>query len=183
MLGKLLLVIMAVIFSCSSMVSADAYNRKENSLAANYLMRAQIKRLLAEYYQLTPEAKSATVFTYAAADLNDDGQEEILAVVKGPYTSGSGGSSALLMQKTNGMLQVKQDFTLVNTPVMMTDAEQYGYHNLVFPYYGGGQSFVWSQVTYNGKNYANINQGELLADSQSVDWHVLLAEDNPWYQF
>ena len=52
--------------------------------------------------------------------MDGDGTLDVLAIVSGPYTSGTGGDSALWGTFRNGTFEVKQTFTLMRTPLIVT---------------------------------------------------------------
>lgn len=51
----------------------------------------ELEQAIIDYYEIPEESWGTTKYYYNYVDLNGDGKEEILAVVMGPYTSGSGG--------------------------------------------------------------------------------------------
>ena len=64
---------------------------------------------------------------YNYVDLNGDGSNEIFAVAVGPYTSGSGGDSGMWLIPYAGMT-VSQAFTLIRTPIIVSDTTTNGAH-------------------------------------------------------
>ncbi len=56
----------------------------------------------------------------------------------GPYTSGSGGSSALIVYPVSDELHVNQDFTLINTPLIISDQMTKGAKEIIAFKSGGG---------------------------------------------
>lgn len=137
---------------------------------------SRISEVISSHYQFTDEESNATHYNYNYVDLNDDGQQEIFVVVSGPYTSGSGGSSALLLEEKQHKLQVRSAFTLVNTPVIITEDKKHDYKSLVFPYYGGGQPYSLSLIEYNGKNYPNVNDGIIVDKNKQFSGRMILAD-------
>lgn len=55
----------------------------------------ELAKAIVEEYEIPEEYWEQTKYYYNYVDLNDDGCDEIFAVVMGPYTSGSGGDSGL----------------------------------------------------------------------------------------
>ncbi|MBM6984507.1 MAG: hypothetical protein I3I94_00025 [Acidaminococcaceae bacterium] len=80
-----------------------------------------LERAIAEHYGIPEAGWGKTRYRYNYVDLNDDGVTEIFAVVDGPYTSGTGGSSAVWGRLWGGRFLLYQAFTLVRTPVLVTD--------------------------------------------------------------
>lgn len=169
---------------CSCILAGNTYAEKEpesrqvqmKSFLAEKFPDSRIGEIIRNHYRFTDEESSATRYNYNYIDLNDDGQQEIFVVVSGPYTSGSGGSSALLLEEKQDRLQVRSAFTLVNTPVIVTDMKKHGYKSLIFPYYGGGQPYSLSLAEYNGKNYPNVNDGIILDDAKQFTGSMILAD-------
>lgn len=87
-----------------------------------------LRRLLIAYYQIPEEAWAAARYAYTRIDLDGDGRKEILAVIRSPYTSGTGGDSALLLSEENGRLTIRQSFTLIRTPILAADTLPGGAH-------------------------------------------------------
>ena len=137
---------------------------------------SRISAVIREYYSLSDTEQGATRYAYNYIDLNDDGRQEIFVVVSGPYTSGSGGSSALLLEAGQDGLQVRRAFTLVHTPVIVTDEKQHGYKSLVVPYYGGGQPYSLSMLEYDGQDYPNVADGILMKEDELLSGCMLLAD-------
>ena len=64
----------------------------------------ELRDLIIEDMEVPEEYYETTNYFYNYIDLNDDGKDEIFVMVTGPYTSGSGGSSALLLSENGGKL-------------------------------------------------------------------------------
>ena len=55
----------------------------------------ELEKAIADYYDIRKEERTHTSYVYNKVGLNGDGTDEIFAVITGPYTSGTGGDSAL----------------------------------------------------------------------------------------
>lgn len=119
----------------------------------------ELRQLLVDYYDIPEQYLRYSYYFYNYADLNNDGSEEIFAMVAGPYTSGSGGSSAVLAEHGDDGLQIKKSFTLVRNPVIISKEKHNGYNDLIFYYSGGGAQSGYRAVVYQNGNYQNINDG------------------------
>ncbi len=101
-----------------------------------------LARAIVAQYGIPRAEWQHTRYRYNYVDLNDDGVQEIFAVVDGPYTSGTGGSSAVWGRLRNGRFILYQTFTLVRTPVLVTDRAAnglpHGGRALVMRRSGGG---------------------------------------------
>lgn len=104
----------------------------------------ELRKLIITYYEIPKDYHESTKYYYNRVDLDDDREEELFVIVMGPYTSGSGGSNALLVTNNGGELHVKQDFTIVNTPIIVSDKVTNGVHDLIVPFYGGGAQSQYS---------------------------------------
>ena len=80
----------------------------------------ELERAIADYYDIQKEERSSTYYVYNKVDLNGDGTDEIFAVITGPYTSGTGGDSAVWGRLYKGKFQIYQSFTLMRTPIIIT---------------------------------------------------------------
>ena len=79
-----------------------------------------LERAIADYYDIQKEERSSTYYVYNKVDRNGDGTDEIFAVITGPYTSGTGGDSAVWGRLYKGKSRIYQSFTLIRTPIIIT---------------------------------------------------------------
>jgi hypothetical protein len=121
--------------------------------------------------------RASTRYFYNYADLNGDGTEEIFVDVCGPYTSGTGGDSALILSQSGGKLQILQSLTLVNIPVIVSDTVTDGWHDLIFPYTGGGAVSSYVTSRSSGGRYASVGDAQPLASLQGVTGTSILYTD------
>lgn len=136
-----------------------------------------LEALIIDQYDIPDDALNETSYYYNYVDLNDDGHKEIFVVVKGPYTSGSGGSSALWVSEDMGQLYVNQQFTLVNTPVIISDNKTNGMHDLIVPYYGGGAKNQYKVLTGGEAAYSSINDSKSIKTLDGVTGKAIIAND------
>ncbi|AFS77538.1 hypothetical protein Curi_c04630 [Gottschalkia acidurici 9a] len=136
-----------------------------------------LRDLIIEYYQIPEEYYETTRYYYNYVDLNKDGVNEIFVVVMGPYTSGTGGSSALWVVENGGKLHVNQDFKLVHTPVVISDTVTNGARELIVPYYGGGVEDQYSIMTCSDGAYTRVSDGTKVKTLESVTGDAIIAND------
>ena len=136
----------------------------------------ELVAVIAETYGIPEEEWGGTRYYYDYVDLNDDGAEEIFAVAMGMYTSGSGGDSALLVQPYAGM-NVAQRFTLVRTPVLISDQTTDGAHDLIFLRSGGGSEPAFVRLTCTDGIYSNPADEEVLESLDGVTGTAILCND------
>lgn len=136
-----------------------------------------LEKLIIEYYEIPDDFLDTTSYYYNYVDLNDDGDLEIFVVVNGPYTSGSGGSSALWIVENGGQLHVNQDFTLINTPIIISDKITNGTHELVVPYFGGGAESQYKILTCSDGFFTTMNDAEGIKTIDDISGKAIIAND------
>ncbi|WP_349945119.1 hypothetical protein ABFV83_15600 [Lacrimispora sp. BS-2] len=136
----------------------------------------ELRDLIIEDMEVPEEYYETTNYFYNYIDLNDDGKDEIFVMVTGPYTSGSGGSSALLLSENGGKLHVVQEFTLINEPIIVSDKLENGYHELIVPYYYENKA-QYSVLKFNNGAYSNVPDGEIINSLEGVKGKAIIAND------
>lgn len=140
----------------------------------------ELEQAIIDYYQIPEESWEATKYYYNYVDLNGDGAEEILAVVMGPYTSGTGGSSMLWVLPYADMA-VNQAFTLINTPIIVTkeatNGQEYGTRGLIVQCSGGGAETEFVLLTCSNGFYKEVNDGEVLESLDNVEGTAIICND------
>ena len=94
---------------------------------------SELAAFLTDYYQVPDELLGETRYYYNYVDLNGDGKEEIAAAIIGEYTMKDGGDSVLLLEKNGNDFHVIGSFTGVRTPVIISDAAENGWREIIFP--------------------------------------------------
>lgn len=118
-----------------------------------------LKQTIIDYYEIPAEYYEQTKYYYNFVDLDGDGSEEIFAVIVGSYTGGTGGNAALWCQEQDGKMQIRQAFTMVNTPIIVTEETKY----LILQRSGGGAETETVQLICEDGIYTNV------ADAQAVE--------------
>lgn len=116
----------------------------------------ELEKAIVAYYELSEEERANTSYVYNRVDLNGDGTEEIFAVITGPYTSGTGGDSAVWGRLYKGKFQIYQSFTLIRTPVIITQEATNGLPNgakgiIVRRSGGGAPTELIQYVSHDGE--------------------------------
>jgi len=140
----------------------------------------QLQKTIINYYEIPEEYWEQTKYYYNYVDLNGDGTDEILAVVMGPYTSGTGGNSMLWLIPYANMA-VSQSFTLVNTPVIVTkdalNGQEFGAKGLIVLRSGrGSESEAVLLKNVDGK-YTQVSDAEPVEDLDSVEGTAIICND------
>ena len=146
-------------------------------LKAETTPNIELQQLIIDYYEIPEDFYETTSYDYNYVDLDGDGTDEIFAVVSGPYTSGSGGSSALWVIESAGKLHVNQNFTLVNTPVIISDTVTNGLKELIIPYYGGGAESSYSVLVGKDGLYPRVPDGKMIESLEGITGIAIIAND------
>ena len=101
-------------------------------------MYPELAQFLAEYYQIPEEDWERTRYYYNYIDLNEDGTDEIFAVVLTDITKGNpGGSPALILEQDDaGAFTVLESFEEIATPVMVSSNVTNGWRDIILDCYG-----------------------------------------------
>lgn len=137
----------------------------------------QLEQLIIREYEIPESYWNKTKYYYNAVDLNDDGKEELFVVVIGPYTSGTGGSSAMIVYPVDGELHVNQQFTLINTPVIISDTLTNGAKEIIVYRSGGGADSTYVKLTCKDGYYTRVNDGEVIESLQGTTGKAIIAND------
>jgi hypothetical protein len=115
----------------------------------------ELAAFLADYYEIPEEYAVETRYYYNYVDLNDDGVEELFAIVIGDYTEIDTGDPALILEEeADGSFAVLTAFEGIHTPVMISEECTQGWHDIIYQYYGKGFEtgyLIWQYV--NGEGY------------------------------
>ena len=115
---------------------------------------------------------------YNYFDLNDDGAREVLAVLIGPYTSGSGGNMAVLLTEKGGAWHLQQLMTLIHTPVLVSKEKTNGYCDLYVIRAGGGTEVEPVRLSYTREEgYTKVSNAPAVALPQKLEGTLLMAND------
>lgn len=121
----------------------------------------QLAQFLISYYEIPEEYQQETRYYYNYTDLNEDGTNEIFAVVIGEYTSGSGGDCAVILkQEEEHVFSVMESFQFFRTPVIISKKMTNGWHEIVLEVYGGGidPGFIICHFSENGGYQTEENE-------------------------
>lgn len=118
-----------------------------------------LRQTIIDYYEIPAEYYEQTRYYYNYVDLDGDGTEEIFVVIVGSYTGGTGGNSALWCQEQEGDMQIRQAFTMVNTPVIVEEDTK----DLLLQRSGGGAETEIVRLVCKDGVYTNV------ADAQAVE--------------
>jgi hypothetical protein len=137
-----------------------------------------LEQFIIDTYGIPEDFYGKTKYYYNLVDLNGDGREEIFAVVMGPYTSGTGGSSALIAFDFEGDIREITQLTLIHTPIIISEHDTKGMKDIIVTRSGGGAEPALVKLTSTGEgHYTSVNDGAVLDNLNDVQGYVILAND------
>lgn len=137
----------------------------------------ELKQLIIDYYQVPKKYRDNTRYYYNYIDIDQDGKDDIFVLVVGPYTSGTGGSSALWVYENDMKLHVKQEFTLVNPPIIISNKITNHCHELVIPYYGGSVMSSYSILQCKDDYYPRVSQGQIKDSLKGITGKAIICDN------
>jgi len=137
-----------------------------------------LEQLLIQYFEIPEDYQKDTRYYYNYIDLNQDNVDEIFVVAMGTYTSGSGGSSALIVTQKDDKLEVMQNFTLIQTPIFISDTATNGYRDIIVNYTGGGILHDNITILKNQNGiYPNVPDGTPLESVNNITGTLIICDD------
>jgi hypothetical protein len=92
----------------------------------------QLETLIRNTWGISANTQGNICYYYNETDLNDDGTDEILAVVDGMDACGTEGDSALIAERAaDGSLTLEQTIYMVREPIIVCDSVTNGWHDLI----------------------------------------------------
>ena len=151
-----------------------------NQVMAETEPNKALEKAIIEYYEIPDDQLSTTKYYYNYVDLNGDGTDEIMAVIVGPYTSGTGGDSAIWGREFEGEFQLYQAFTLVNTPIIVTkdavNGREFGSKRLILQRSGVSERETVELVANDGV-YTNVADAETFEGLDQVEGTAIICNN------
>ncbi len=147
------------------------------SIYAEAKPNAELEKTIIDYLEIPADYLAKTKYYYNYVDLNMDKNNEIFVVVMGPYTSGTGGSTALHITQTDTGMKVNQKFTLIQTPVIISDKVTNGMKELIVRKSGGGATSSFVVLTYSDGKYLTVNAGTAIPGLEAVSGKAIISND------
>lgn len=139
---------------------------------------SKLEETIIKYLEIPDEYLEKTMYYYNYVDLNGDGTDEIFAVVMGPYTSGTGGNTALhIIQTPTKEMHVNQKFTLIQTPIIISDKVTKGCNEIIVMRSGGGAASEYVVLTCSDGQYKTVNEGTVIRDLKEVSGKAIICND------
>lgn len=136
-----------------------------------------LEQLIIDTYEIPEDYFATTRYYYEEIDLNTDGAKELFVVIMGPYTSGSGGSSGMIVYPVGEELHVNQTFTLVQTPIIISDTITNGAKEIIAYRSGGGGDASYVRLTCSDGYYTSISDGESIDSLEGITGRAIIADD------
>lgn len=111
----------------------------------------QLEKAFAKAYGLKQDDEVR--YYYNRMDLNGDGKLETIVYLSGPTLYGSGGCSAIIFKQVNGDYEKLSQFTLVNTPIIISNNKTNGYKDIIMYVNGGGIDPFYALLKFDGTAY------------------------------
>ena len=113
-------------------------------------------------------------YLYARADLNDDGQDEVIVYMLGSMFCGTGGCNLLILTRSEDGYQVVNDFPTSRVPLVATRESSHDWQDLVREVSGGGVPTEYVRHTFDGNRYVEV---ERLSASEAPAGEAYLSDD------
>lgn len=111
--------------------------------------REQIDRFVVEAYPDAPRID----YALAWQDLNDDGTDEAIVYLAGPYFCGTGGCSLLVLMPSGSAWRKVGDVSTVRTPIRVLATRSHGWRDLAVEVAGGGGPVGTVALRFDGAAY------------------------------
>lgn len=138
-----------------------------------------LRDYIIEAFEIPEDYYAKTKYYYNYVDLNSDGRNEIFAVVVGPYTSGTGGSSALIAFESEGDGKIRpiHTFTLIHTPIIIDNEATKGMKDIIAHRHGGGVAPAYVRLTAVETEYPSVNSGVVIESLEGINGRAIIAND------
>lgn len=140
-----------------------------------------LQEKIIDYYEIPEEYFKETKYYYNYVDLNGDGTDEIFAVIIGSYVSGSGGNSALWCKETDAGIEILQAFTLVNTPIVVTqnttDTQTGNAKSLLLQRSGGGADTEIVLLSCPDGIYTNVADAHAVENTDEIGGTAIICNN------
>lgn len=113
-------------------------------------------------------------YLYTRADLNDDGQDEVIVYMLGSIFCGTGGCNLLILTGNEDGYRVVNDFPTSRVPLVATRETSHGWQGLVREVSGGGVPTEYVRYTFDGDRYVEV---ERLSAAEVPAGEAYLSDD------
>ena len=113
-------------------------------------------------------------YLYTRADLNSDGQDEVIVYMLGSIFCGTGGCNLLILTGSEDGYQVVNNFPTSRVPLVATRETSHGWQDLVREVSGGGVPTEYVRYTFDGDRYVEV---ERLSAAEAPAGEAYLSDD------
>ncbi|MEA4989127.1 MAG: M56 family metallopeptidase [Anaerovorax sp.] len=180
LLAAILCISMGVLAGCRVDAESGTITGLPNGMTGIFAENQRneaLEKIIIEANEIPEDSLEKTFYYYNYVDLNDDGNDEIFAVVMGPYTSGTGGSTGMILSQNNGTLTVQQILSLIRTPIIISENTTNGYHDLLVEYSGGGVEPSYVSLTYKDGAYTGVSYAEKIEKINDINGTIIICND------
>lgn len=138
----------------------------------------ELAEFLTAYYQIPDEYLAKTRYYYNYVDINDDGVQEIFAVVIGGYTEAKNGNPAVILSVDEmGTFMTLESFPSVKTPITISEHTTNGWHDIIYYAYGGDEEDGYRICRYNPNGGYKTELSEIVKELEPVGGVQILSNN------
>ena len=160
-------------------IAVEEYNAASISLENAEKVKTFLQKQFKDDIEKGLLEETERKFVQYEYDLNDDGNNEILVGLVGPYFCGSGGCTQFVLDQDGNLITA---FSVADYPVIIDSTKSNGWKNLII--YSGGKNRV---VKFDGKKYPSNPSIEPAQDNileeglpRALDF---INDKYPWFKF
>lgn len=112
----------------------------------------ELERVFSKEFGIKREEDKVRYY-YNRIDLNGDEEAETFVYLTGPAVCGTGGCSGLVLERANGGYKVISRFSLVRTPVIISETKTNGWKDIIMYVAGGGIEPSYRVLKFDGNTY------------------------------
>lgn len=124
-----------------------------SALAAQLPADPKLEQFLVKEFGLRADDPTPTRYRYKRIDLNGDKKPEMIVLVEGSMVCGTGGCPGYVLQPQASGYKIITAFTLLRTPISMSQQQTKGWNDLIVTVGGGGIQGGKMTLRFNGKSY------------------------------
>lgn len=173
----IIIIVIAMAATKNKEISMVDLPKEINAIKAETKAHLPLQQLIIDYYEIPTEDYKTTKYFYNYIDLNNDGTNEIFVFVMGSYASGTAKNKALWVFENENKLSVRQDFSLVTPPIIISDTITRGVRELIFPYYSEGTKPQYSVLSCYDGHFPLISNGKIINTLDGITGDAIIAND------